>query len=102
MLSPIPEWPWNLPETWKPIHLELWIPNLETKSISILITPSLDPLFLVIFYVKDGIPRLFGFQVSDPTGLGFNFCVVPALYFVPIFRNIPKFGMVGFGCEQRA
>ena len=29
--------------------------------------------------VKDRIPRLFGFRVSDPTGLGFNLCVVPAL-----------------------
>ena len=28
---------------------------------------------------KDGIPRLFGFRVSDPTGLGFNLCVAPAL-----------------------
>ena len=29
--------------------------------------------------VKDGIPGLLGFRVSDPTGLGFNLCVVPAL-----------------------
>ena len=55
-----------------------------------------------VLFVKDGILGLFGFQVSDPMGLGFNLCVAPALYFVLIFRNIPKFGMVGFGRERRA
>ena len=48
-------------------------------SVNSITTRILIEILHVRLSVKDGIPGSFGFRVSDPMGLGFNLCVVPAL-----------------------
>ena len=82
----IPEQPWNPLENWFPWLLgflgNLEIPNTETKSISILITPPLDLLFLVIHPQPQ--PQL---SISDPCSCTLNLSSVINLSYTLLFMT---------------